>query len=337
MAMTLRILKPAVFFAEYQNEPEQGLSQREWADADAIAARVTGLKRGEIPTACTTVTAYIDVHKSILYWAVMAWKNDATGYVIDYGTYPRQSKRYFSQSNPMQTLQRAHQGAGEDGSIHAGLTATCDEILTREFRRDDGVNLRVHFAMIDANWKTKLVHDFIQTRRNMHLYPAKGIGLTASSRPWEDRPDKDGEKPGDHCRIAVTPNKTAMGFSCVFDTNHWKTNIQTGLTTPQGEPGAIMLFGSDPSAKVSGPDLHRLFADHLTAETSTETLNKRYGNTVIEWRLSPARPDNHWLDCVVGCAVLANVWGVSSIPKSVDSVTNAASPSYRTRKSEIFI
>jgi hypothetical protein len=50
-----------------------------------------------------------------------------------------------------------------------------------------------------------------------------------------------------------------------------------------------------------------MFAEHLTAEAPTmETAN---GRTVGEWSMRPGRSDNHWLDCLVGCAVAASMLG----------------------------
>ena len=39
----------------------------------------------------------------------------------------------------------------------------------------------------------------------------------------------------------------------------------------------------------------------------TRTAN---GRTVDEWKIRPSHPDNHWLDCLVGCAVGASIQGV---------------------------
>ncbi|HSV29637.1 MAG TPA: hypothetical protein VLL76_08755, partial [Candidatus Omnitrophota bacterium] len=47
--------------------------------------------------------------------------------------------------------------------------------------------------------------------------------------------------------------------------------------------------------------------DHLTAEYRIKSLAQ--GRTVDEWKLRATRPDNHWLDCLVGCAVAASVQG----------------------------
>lgn len=67
-----------------------------------------------------------------------------------------------------------------------------------------------------------------------------------------------------------------------------------------GEAGALALPGDRPSA-------HRLLADHLTAEYRVRTTGR--GREVDEWRVRPHRPDNHWLDCLVGCAVAAAMLG----------------------------
>ncbi|KKL08208.1 hypothetical protein LCGC14_2578180 [marine sediment metagenome] len=54
---------------------------------------------------------------------------------------------------------------------------------------------------------------------------------------------------------------------------------------------------------------HRLFADHVTAEYRVRTEGR--GRKVDEWKLPPSKPDNHWLDCLVGCAVAASTLGVA--------------------------
>jgi phage terminase large subunit GpA-like protein len=340
-AMNLFYRDKVAFYSECQNEPAEVFEKSEWADAETIAKRVTALHRGQVPVACNTITSYMDVHKGLIYWAVAAWQDDSTGYIIDYGTHPQQARRYFTHAAATKTLSRAHQGKGEDGAIYAGLAAVCDDLLPKAWRRDDGADLRINLAMIDANWKTKLVHQFIRDRGLAILFPAKGVGLTASSNPWEDRPSKPGERPGEHCRIAKTPDATAMGRHIVFDTNHWKTTVQRGLTTAHGDPGAITLFGRDPKLRDSGQDLHSLIADHLSAETGIETVDKRRGRTVIEWRLAPSKPDNHWLDCLVGCAVLASFMGVSSIPATAAAkpeTPSADKPQQtRTRKARYFV
>ena len=42
--------------------------------ADQIAAKTSGLRRGEVPLGCNHLTMFIDVHDRLLYWMVAAWE-----------------------------------------------------------------------------------------------------------------------------------------------------------------------------------------------------------------------------------------------------------------------
>ena len=55
------------------------------------------------------------------------------------------------------------------------------------------------------------------------------------------------------------------------------------------------------------------------------------GRTVDEWKLRATRPDNHWLDCLVGCAVAASIQGAALA--SVEVRTTSQRP--RLRLSEL--
>jgi phage terminase large subunit GpA-like protein len=88
----------------------------------------------------------------------------------------------------------------------------------------------------------------------------------------------------------------------LIDTNYWKTFVHARLAVAMGDPGCLSLPGRDGKT-------HRLLADHLTAEYRIKSSAQ--GRTVDEWKLRATRPDNHWLDCLVGCAVAASIQGAS--------------------------
>jgi hypothetical protein len=88
----------------------------------------------------------------------------------------------------------------------------------------------------------------------------------------------------------------------IYDTNYWKSFIQARLLVPMGDRGCLSLFGDS-------PEHHRLFAEHLAAEYRVKTEGR--GRTVDEWKIRPERSDNHWFDCIVGCAVAGSIQGVS--------------------------
>ena len=51
-----------------------------------------------------------------------------------------------------------------------------------------------------------------------------------------------------------------------------------------------------------------MFAAHMTSEFRVPTEGR--GRKVDEWQLRPAKPDNHFWDALVGCAVGASIQGV---------------------------
>jgi hypothetical protein len=86
----------------------------------------------------------------------------------------------------------------------------------------------------------------------------------------------------------------------VFDTNFWKSFVHSRLSVLQGDAGCLSLFGRNPL-------YHQLLAEHLTAEYKVKT--EGLGRTVDEWKIRPQHGDNHWLDCLAGCAVCASMQG----------------------------
>ena len=97
-----------------------------------------------------------------------------------------------------------------------------------------------------------------------------------------------------------------------FDANSWKTFIHAGLATIAGDHGALTLFGKKSLQGSCGPEQHRLFAEHV-ADSETYVITQGQGRMVHEWRPKPSKPDNHWFDCLVGCAVAASMAGVKAL------------------------
>ena len=50
-------------------------------------------------------------------------------------------------------------------------------------------------------------------------------------------------------------------------------------------------------------------AEHIARSEHWVEVTGPYG-TVREWSVLPTRPDNHWLDCLVGCAAAASMCGI---------------------------
>ena len=303
-AMNLRLDRGDVaFWAEYQNEPlPEVQADEDLLTADQIAAKVNGHARGQIPIGATHLTMFIDVQAKALFWLVAAWESDFTGYVIDYGTEPDQKAGYFTLRDIRRTLADAAPRAGLEGAIYAGLERLCDRTVGREWRRDDGAMVRIDRCLIDANWgqSSDVVYQFCrQSKHASVIMPSHGRYVGASSIPFAEYKRKRGDRVGLNWRIPLVAARRSLRHA-LFDTNYWKSFVHARLAVPMGDPGCLSLFGRQ-------PDLHRLVAEHLTSEYRVKTEGR--GRTVDEWKLRLDGADNHWLDCLVGCAVAASMGG----------------------------
>ncbi|MCC7407739.1 MAG: phage terminase large subunit family protein [Phycisphaeraceae bacterium] len=306
-AMNLRLRDERAFWAEYQNQPlpveEEGADQ---LTAEAVAQKTNGYRRGVVPMDAGHLTMFIDVQGKLLFFAVAAWEEDFTGYVVDYGTYPDQQRppgSCFTLREAQKTLARAAPGTGLEGSIYAGLERLTQAYLGRSWRREDGVEMRIERCLIDANWgqSTDVVYQFC--RQSVHaglIMPSHGRYVGASSIPFSEYKRKRGERLGLHWRIPCVQSRR-QARHVLIDTNYWKSFIHARLGVAMGDPGCLSLFGRQPAE-------HQLLAEHLTAESCVTTQAK--GRVVDEWKIRAPGRDNHWFDCLVGCAVAASIQGV---------------------------
>jgi hypothetical protein len=65
----------------------------------------------------------------MLFYAVCAWEPDFTGYVIDYGTFPDQKRRYFTLRDATKTLLAEVAGAGVEGAVQFIRMVTVKEAI----------------------------------------------------------------------------------------------------------------------------------------------------------------------------------------------------------------
>lgn len=298
----LRLKDPA-FFAECQNDPLPDRPQSSAGIEEAVVMqRLNGLEHGVVPLTASRLTGFIDVQGRMLFWAVVAWDDDFTGAVIDYGTLPSQPVRHFTLANASVTFEHRYPGLGLEARLRRGLDDLADQLVTQEFKREDSTGARISRLMVDANWgvSTDLVYEFC--RRSPHsgvLTPAHGRWVGATSRSFSEYERKAGDRVGLNWRIPADHGRRFVR-RCLFDSNFWKTFVSARLAIPVGDRGSLSLWGRD-------PERHRLFAEQLAAESREEVEAK--GRSVTQW--SPRRPgiDNHWLDCIVGASVAASIEG----------------------------
>lgn len=311
------------FDAEYQNDPkpELGAGQLPDLDARAICEKVNHTARGVVPPECTRLTAFIDCGKDVLWYAVCGLTERFSGAVVDYGTWPRQNRTYYTKSDVSRTIAHEFPDMAETARLWAALKALSGELLSRSFVRGDGGSMPIGLSMVDSGDETQTVMQFCrQSPHHGRVIPSKGFGITAARAPMGEWGKKfEGERKGDNWR--QRPDRLV-----VFDANHWKTFTAQRLLTPEGAPGALYLFGE--------PAAHQLFGDHLTAESRHGT--EGHGRKLTEWVRKPNR-DNDWFDCLVGCMVAASVAGVQwNSATAAGEPARAAGVQKRQKLSELY-
>jgi len=303
-AMNLQLRDRRAFWAEYQNAPlsEDQLSDEEQPDAKQILAKLNGYERGLAPPGVEHVTAFIDVQQKVLYWMLCGWAGDFTGYILDYGAWPDQQRDYFTLSDVRTTLAMRAPKSDLEGTIYNGLSELCGHLLTRQIPLGDGGQTRVSRCLIDANWgrSTDVVYQFC--RESVHaaiLMPSHGRYIGATSQPMADYRNQKGDRVGNHWRIPSIAGKRQVRH-VLFDSNWWKSFAHERLRVTMGDATCLSLFERD-------PHIHRMLSEQLCAEYKIKVEAR--GRKVEEWKLRPERPDNHFLDCLIGCAVGASMQG----------------------------
>ena len=303
---------PEAFASECQSEPMGRDTGEDKPSLSGIGERLNRLKRGIVPIWATKLVAFADVQGKALYYVVMAFADDFTGAIVDYGTVPEQPREYFTLRDLRKTLAAALEAAGkvaagestgQEAAIWHGLELLESRIVVRPWKREDGTEMRLDKVLIDSGDWTDTVYEYCRRSAQAGvIMPSKGLAVTAGKMPMTQWQMKPHERPGFH--FVITSDMARRAVRLVrYDTYFWKTFIAHRLKTLG--PGNISIYGGGPGDR-QGAGMHQMLADHLAAEYATWTEGQ-YG-TVWTWSLLPGR-DNHLLDGIVGCYTAAAMLG----------------------------
>jgi len=325
-AMNLYYLAGAkAFYAEYMNNPEGDKTGRKiLLTAAQVAGRLNHLPRGMVPMGFERITAMCDVQKRLLWYVVMAWKDDFTGAVIDYGWFPDQSSRSFNLNDLTRTLQE-ESGAHEediDAAVSWGLKQFGEKVLDHTWQREDNAAMKIVRCHTDIAYpeSSAAVARFCRNSKwSGILTPAKGYGMKIGRSmisSWKPKPELGQKHPAAHkrrdCEWMITGTKQHQLRECLFHPHHWKGRMNTAFSLPLHSPGSISLYGSEPRE-------HEMFSVHATSHYPVEAGS---GDVKwIEWIQSVGSERDDLWDGVIGCAVAASIEGcelateVADVPK----------------------
>jgi hypothetical protein len=304
-AWNLRLKLKDAFWKEYQNEPIADDAADDLLSVDEIQAKTNGYKRNVLPRDANLITGYVDVQDTLLYWLVLGVrKSDFSAWVLNYGTWPKQSSLYFSLSGAAKTLKTVYPKMGREGRVRAGLMELTKWLAgERWFMPDNSTSLALSRLMIDAAWgySTRTVQAVcLEAPHKALLLPSFGVGIHADDAPMDRWKPKPGEIRGLNWR--VKPSEGG-GVHATLDTNYWKNFVHARLGVATGDAGALSLFAPEQLTT------HRMIAEHCRAETRSESATKE--RVLQVWKLPDNKPDNHFYDCLCGSFAAAAIEGAS--------------------------
>jgi phage terminase large subunit GpA-like protein len=231
------------------------------------------------------VTGFIDVGHKKLNWAITAYRGDMSSTIIDYGEYPEGTRTLEDLGDETLTA-----------SVFRGLVNTIELMASDALISTDGSDRRIGSILIDCGDPSTrdAVFQVCRAQRfSCRVMPSRG-----RAHHMFKLPDPRKRRVFQNAYLDIWKG---LGPVVVHDACIWRERFQRGLSTGQGGPGCVDIYGT-------ADMLHREFATQLTSERLIEKLSGASGE-VFKWTRVPGT-HNHYLDCAVGCMVAATVEGL---------------------------
>jgi len=292
------------FFSEYQNQPlDEGEADQIRVEPADILAKVSGLQRYVVPSECTKVVAYIDVQKDVLPYVVMAFSDEGTGHVIDYGTYPDQGWDW-TLADATKTYQQ--RGMGFEGALVDALDKLTEQVIGRTYRREDGAEMKIERCLVDAAWgisSATVVAFCSRSQYSNVLMPSFGRSITADKKPYSEYRKVAGQTIGDFWLVSKNRSNVRV---IEIDTNYVKSLVAMRIQTAIGDKGSFQIWGRQHDVHTNA--IHKTYSQQMSAEYAVPTAGR--DRTVNVWKCYPGR-DNHYWDCTCGCYAAVSERGIS--------------------------
>lgn len=291
------------FCTEYQNDPPQG-EQIETLELmpGAIAAASSGLEQGATPDGTRCVTTGIDIGKYVCWFCKIAWDDDATGTVIDYGE--------FRTSGLDKT---SSEGAIENAIIDA----------VQRFAEENESEVASLLTLVDSgNW-TNAVYEACR-RVGGSFYPSKGLG--GENRAFR-MPKMTDEKMPFLEAYASRQYDEFRREVWLYDINslYWKNWLQERWLIPpwarradhgnEGirNPSSMALF-EPPSGDAR---FHTKFSKSMVSERLEQVPLPNKGFKKV-WTIKD-KYNNHWLDAAALACAAAGCVGIRLVQPVVEA------------------
>jgi hypothetical protein len=331
-AMNLYLKDEMSFYCEAQNQPVPVIAhdQIPLTPAD-IMNRTIGIPRGRVPAKTELVTGFIDVSRNVLWWGLIAYDKENFGqHIVEYGCWPEQGRQYVQLNALKKTIPDTYPEAEYSAALTQALEDCVDHMLDLTIEDENGDRVDIEIIGIDSGWgaEAQTVYNFCRRSRHRRMLVAtKGFGSTPLKRPLVD-PEKKREKGADLVGQWKFTRNVVKSRLLNYDTNLWKSKVDSFCRTSKESSTALTLCGPKIGEKRID---HRMIAEQMVAEKPV-WLEGNNGRRVEIWQCPPGK-DNHFLDVVVGCNVLAHVKG-AKLPMTTVDVQNRSSMNKQHRNKQ---
>lgn len=280
-----------------EDNPKKALFQYTWAlPWDDSAQDLSGINRnivlkkigpharGMVPEGAETLVVFIDIGKWTCWWTAWAWREDAKGYLIDYGaiTVP-QGKKTSSLA------------------ILEGLRSFRDDILAAGWQTQKGRQITHKLCVVDSRYAQETVYRFVSESGQARYRASKGFGSGRDQEAWKQPKAGKGKLVGHQWFVSRQPGRIRQ---FCMNADFWKAKVHEGFFADKESPGNLQLY--------KAPEREHLgFTYQIIAERQLEDFESGRGRRVYWYRVNN---DNHYLDCTYGCMAAADYLGIRPIP-----------------------
>ena len=258
--------------------------------APLVSSRISGLDKSVCPANTVAITAGIDIGKYVCHWSVIAWTNNATGVVIDYGVAEVVGTDVDSDDIAIEK------------AIYRTLLQFRDWLVNAEFKDTTGAVRQINRCFCDSGDYTQSVYEFVRQVGHSVFVPTKGVGKYKEPQPSAKT------KVGRHLHASYLAADNV--WLHLLDVDYWKRFVHERFLTPTFDENNLLRAGSLSIYFPEGSKNHLSFAQHIVAEEWVTEFQKGKGEKCF-WMVH--NRNNHWLDAVAMASAAASLHGVSPL------------------------
>ena len=179
----------------------------------------------------------------ILWWIVVAWRQDFTGHIVSWGTHPDQKLLDFTNAGAKRTLLTAHPGMQAEGALTAGLDSLVNALAAQSFEQLGGSSMKIERIAIDANTPRDVIYSWLEKSPHSGLVvPSHGKGYGAKSQYLiSDIRIEPGDRRGPGW-VYWRGRGRQKTRHLLIDSNAAKSFIHRRLAAAKGDKGSLTIF-----------------------------------------------------------------------------------------------